>query len=235
MSAQAIKELREKTGAGFLECKKALDESGGDLDKAVEHLRKLGLKAASNKATRIAADGIVAVQISSDGKCGVLVEVNSETDFVAKNDDFKKFAADLASLISKNPPADLNALLASKLGGQTVTEFQNALIAKIGEKISVRRFAVLEASAGEKIGSYIHLGNKIGVLALVKGEGEGSVLKDVAMHVAASHPLYLTKSEIPSSVLAKEKEIFMEQLKSSGKPAAILEKIVEGKLAKFAS
>lgn len=231
-SAQLVKELREKTGAGFLECKKALDETGGNLDAAVEYLRKLGLKSASNKAARVAADGIVAVHLS--GPRGVLVEVNCETDFVAKNEDFRKFADDLAELVYVNPPANLEGLLAAKLNGQTVSDFQNALIVKIGEKISVRRFAVANASAGEKIGSYIHLGNKIGVLVTLKGKVEESALKDVAMHVAASHPFYLKKSEIPAAVLSKEKEIFLEQLKSSGKPPAILEKIVEGKLAKFA-
>lgn len=236
ITAEQVKELREKTGVGMMECKKALSEVEGDTDKAIEYLRKKGLKSSASKEGRVATDGITQAFVSSDGKKGILLEVNSETDFVAKNDEFKSFVKNLIDLIASRLPSSVEQLLALDLGGETVEAKLNLLISKIGEKISIRRFIIDNAGAGEKIAHYVHLGSKIAVLVVVSGKKlEDSLIRDVAMHVAASHPLYLKKSDIPQDVLDKEKEIFNEQLKSTNKPQNVLDKIIEGKIAKFAS
>ncbi|MBI2339748.1 MAG: elongation factor Ts [Deltaproteobacteria bacterium] len=244
INAQLVRELREKTGAGMMECKKALAESAGVIDSAIEYLRKQGLQALGKKAGRIAADGLVASRLSADKKAGSLVEVNCETDFVAKNDDFRRFAEDLAELALTQKQADVSALLAVPLKGETVADRLNRLTAKIGEKLSLRRAAIQTAVEGEKLGTYVHLGNKIGVLVKIRGNRAGENLaKDIAMHVAASHPQFLRKEDIPPEVAESEKAIYREQMKNSGKPLggkplggkppAVLEKIIEGKFAKF--
>lgn len=235
ITAELIKDLRLKTAAGMLDCKKALTESKGDVDQAVEILRKSGAAKADKKTGRITAEGRVSLKV--EGGRGVMVEVNSETDFVAKNPEFQTFADDVAQEIAKSQPADIAALLQASLKGQKLEEVLKSLIAKIGENISVRRFANMQAGAGEVMGSYIHMGNKIGVLVKIKGPQEKIsevVTRDVAMHVAATAPRYLSKENIPAEVIAKEKEIYLEQMKDSGKPANVLEKIIEGKVNKFA-
>jgi len=235
ISAELIKDLRVKTGAGVLDCKKALTESKGDLEAAVEILRKSGAAKADKKTGRITAEGRISLVV--EGNQGVMVEVNSETDFVAKNPEFQAFADEVAASILKTKPAHVEALLKGALRGSSVEETLKGLIAKIGENISVRRFVTLQAGADEVVGSYVHMGNKIGVLVKVKGPKEKiseAALRDVAMHVAASAPQYLSREEIPAEVIAKEKEIYLEQMKDSGKPANVLDKIIEGKIAKFA-
>lgn len=235
ITADMIKDLRIKTGAGVLDCKKALLESNGDADAAVEVLRKSGAAKADKKTGRITAEGRIALKV--EGKQGVMVEVNSETDFVAKNPEFQSFSDELAASILQSNPANIEDLLKSKFRGSTVDEVLKSLIAKIGENISVRRFKVLQAGADEVVGSYVHMGNKIGVLVKIKGPQDKineATTRDVAMHVAASAPQYLSRDNIPAEIIAKEKEIYLEQMKDSGKPANVLEKIIEGKIAKFA-
>ncbi len=235
ITADMIKDLRIKTGAGLLDCKKALSESGGNVDAAVEILRKSGAAKADKKTGRITAEGRVSLQV--EGNQAVMVEVNSETDFVAKNPEFQSFADEVASTVLKTKSADLPALLKAPFRGVTVEEALKNMIGKIGENISVRRFKTVQAAADEVLGSYIHMGNKIGVLVKLKGPKDKiseAVTRDVAMHVAASAPQYLQREDIPSEIIAKEKEIYLEQMKDSGKPANVLEKIIEGKVSKFA-
>ncbi len=236
--AEMVKELREKTGAGMLDCKNALTETQGDLEKAIEVLRKKGIAAAGKKAGRIASEGLV--HIHREKNRASIVEVNCETDFVGKTPDFQDFVKQLAKHAHDFRPADLEGFLRQKLAGseKSVDLAFKELVAKIGENINLRRFFLLEASEGEQLGSYIHMGSKIGAMVKVKGNSakiSEDVLKDFAMHVAASAPRYLRASEIPQEVKEKEKEIYRAQMKDSGKPAEILEKIIEGKLGKFAN
>ncbi|MBI4843049.1 MAG: elongation factor Ts [Nitrospirae bacterium] len=226
-SANDIKELREQTGAGMMECKRALTESGGDFQKAVDLLRKKGLAAAAKKAGRITSEGIVALNVS--GSAGVLLEVNSETDFVAKNEEFQKYALEVAGLVAERNPADIESLLSMQLGNITVEARRQELIQKIGENISLRRFVRFETNG--RIASYLH-GTRIGVLVELEG-GDEQLGKDTAMQVAASNPLYLSRETVPSEDLDRERAIFEAQVKESGKPAAVVGKIVEGKLEKF--
>ncbi len=235
ITADMIKDLRIKTGAGLLDCKKALMESNGDIDAAVEFLRKSGAAKADKKTGRITSEGRISLKV--DGNKAVMVEVNSETDFVAKNPEFQAFSDEVAALILQTQASNLDALSKASFKGATLEEALKSLIAKIGENISVRRFAQLQASADEVLGSYVHMGNKIAVLVKLKGPQAkitDAVTRDVAMHVAASAPQYLTRENIPAEIIAKEKEIYLEQMKDSGKPANVLEKIIEGKVAKFA-
>ncbi len=227
ITADAVKKLREQTGAGMMECKKALTESSGDFEKAVDLLRQKGLAAAAKKAGRIAAEGVIALHV--DGKTGVLAEVNSETDFVAKNEEFQKFAGDVAKLVSTQNPADLEALLKITLGNVTVEAKRQELIQKIGENLSVRRFVRFDTDG--KIASYLH-GTRIGVMVDYSG-GDEQLGKDLAMQVAASNPVYLSRETIPAEDLHRERAIFEAQVKESGKPANVVGKIVEGKLEKF--
>jgi elongation factor Ts len=228
ITAAMVKELREKTDAPMMECKKALAEAGGDLVKAEEILRvKLGSKA-SKAAARVAAEGVVAVSL--DGAVGAIVEVNSETDFVAKNDDFLKFAADLAALVAKKNPADVAALAALPLGGGTVETTRTALVGKIGENMAIRRFARLQAKG--QLASYVHGGSKIGVLLDVSG-GDAQLAKDLAMHIAASKPKSLDASGVSADLLDAERRIAIEKAREAGKPEAMLEKIAEGTVQKF--
>lgn len=231
-----VRELREKTGVGMMECKKALVEASGNLDTAIEYLRKQGLKALSKKEAHSATDGLVLTAYDAAQKVAVILEVNCETDFVAKNEDFKKLASDVADLIAKHQPASVAEVLSLPLGADKVSEKLNLLVAKIGEKMSIRRFVRRPVGADARMGQYVHLGSKIGVLVEVKSTKiDDATLKDLAMHIAASNPLYIQQSEIPTSVIQKEKEIYLEQLHDSGKTGDILEKIIAGKVSKYAS
>jgi len=229
ITADAVKQLRERTGAGMMECKKALVETKGDLDAAADLMRKQGLAKADKKASRVAAEGVVVVEKSADAKIAALVEINCETDFVAREQDFRAFAQAVAALALAGKPASLEALLTSKLpSGESVDEKRRALIAKIGENISVRRFTVL--SSGEHLGAYVH-GTRIGALVAVKG-GDAALAHDLAMHVAASNPKYLNQAQIPADIVAKERAILTEQAQGEGKPPEIVAKMVEGRLRK---
>lgn len=234
ISAQDVKNLREKTGAGMMDCKTALNESGGDFEKAVDFLKKQGLAKAVKKGDRIAAEGLVFVKVAASE--AILLELNCETDFVAKNDDFIKLGNQLTGIIIQNKPASVDEALGLKVGAQTAQDLVNSLIAIIGEKISLRRFTILKPQQNGKIGFYSHMGGKMAVLLEVTGnQVSEDTMKDLAMQVVAMSPQYIDKSEVPLNVIAREKEIQLEQLKTSGKPVEILEKIIVGKLDKFAS
>jgi len=231
ITAALVKELRERTGSGMMECKKALVESNGDIDAAVEAMRKAGLAKADKKSDRIAAEGLVSIEISADGKQAVMVEVNSETDFVAKADDFVEFVNTVATKALAEQPADLEALLAlpANDAGDSLDSVRQALIAKIGENIQVRRFKLIESEG--VIGSYRH-GDRIGTLVSLNG-GDEALAKDLAMHVAASRPQAISAADLPQELLDKERDIVATQAKESGKPDAIVEKMVEGRMKKF--
>lgn len=230
ITASMVKELRERTDAPMMECKKALTEAGGDMAKAEEILRvKLGNKA-SKAASRIAAEGIVGVSVSGDAKLATIVEVNCETDFVAKNDDFIAFARALAQLVADRNPADVAALSALPMGEGTVESTRTALVGKIGENLSIRRFARLQARG--RIASYVHGGAKIGVLVDVTG-GDAELGKDLAMHIAASKPKSLDASGVPAELIDAERRIALEKAREAGKPEAMLEKIADGSVQKF--
>jgi elongation factor Ts len=230
-----VNELRKSTGAGMLDCKKALEETGGDMEKAVDFLRKKGLAAAAKKAGRAATEGLVAAVIATDGKSGALVEVNSETDFVAKNDKFQAFVADVANQVLKAAPADVDALLAQdsvKEPGKSVQTALNEAISVIGENLQIRRFARFTTNG--LVGSYIHAGGKIGVLVELSGNGDLAPLaKDVAMHVAAAAPQFVRREEVSADVLEREKDIYRDKARQTGKPDNIIEKIIEGQIGKF--
>lgn len=232
ITASQVKELRERTGAGMMECKKALVETDGDLDAAIDMMRKSGLAKADKKASRVAAEGIVAISISEDGSRGVMVEVNSETDFVAKNDEFVEFASQAAATVLANSPADVAALNEMSLNGgsNSVEGRRQELIAKLGENMTVRRFSVVDSQGGV-IGFYSH-GGRIGVMTALQG-GDAVLAKDISMHVAASKPVALSEDDIPAEVLEKEKEVFIAQAQESGKPAEIIEKMIVGRMKKF--
>ncbi len=230
ITASMVKELREKTDAPMMECKKALSEAAGDMDKAEEILRvKLGNKA-SKAAARVTAEGIVGVYISADAKLGAMVEVNCETDFVAKNDDFLALVKNVAELVATKNPADVEALSALEIDGQTVEEVRKALVGKICENMSIRRFVRTEAKGA--VASYIHGGAKIGVLIDLVG-GDEALAKDLAMHIAASKPKSLDASGVPAELLDVERRIAIEKAREAGKPEAMLEKIAEGTVQKF--
>jgi elongation factor Ts len=231
ISAAQVKELRQRTGCGMMECKKALVDADGDMDTAAEELRKSGLAKADKKAGRIAAEGTIVVDVSGDGKTAVVLEVNSETDFVAKKDEFQDFARAVAARILSDAPADMDAVMAMSLqGGGSVEEARRGLIATIGENITVRRFNRRQASSGN-LASYLH-GTRIGVLVEIEG-GDADLARDVAMHIAASKPVCIDESGVPQEMLDKEKEIFSAQAAASGKPADIIEKMVSGRIRKF--
>lgn len=229
ISAAQVKELRERTGAGMMECKKALVETNGDMDAAIEHLRKTGLAKADKKAGRTTAEGRIALAVSEDGSRGVLVEVNCETDFVAKDDNFVAFADRVAALALREQPADAKALNGLSLEGGSVEDEAKALVAKLGENVKVRRLAHVSSGDGT-LGSYLH-GSRIGVLCAVKGSDE-SLARDLAMHIAAQRPEFIGADDVPAEVLGKEREILKAQAADSGKPPEIVEKMVEGRLRK---
>jgi elongation factor Ts len=234
VTAEAVKALRERTGAGMMECKKALVEANGDLEAAAEAMRKSGLAKADKKAGRIAAEGVVVIERSADGRSAALVEVNSETDFVAREKDFQGFAQDVARLALAAQPADLDALLAAKLpSGKSVEETRRELIARIGENIGVRRFEIVKGAA--PLATYLH-GSRIGTVVAVEG-GDEALGRDLAMHVAAINPTYLSADDVPAEQVEKERAIFIAQAaadpKLAGKPQDVLVKATEGKLRKF--
>lgn len=226
ITAAAVKELRERTGLGMMDCKKALSESDGDIDLAIENLRKAGSMKAAKKAGRTAAEGLVMVKTADDASYGVLVEVNSETDFAARDDNFSNFVTSVVNRAFDSRETDVEALLAAG-----VEEERLALVQKIGENISLRRVAAL-GGEGQTVGSYVHSNNKIAVLVALNG-GDQDLAKEVAMHVAATNPLVATPEEVPAEVLSKESEIYTAQAAESGKPADIVEKMVSGRLRKF--
>ena len=230
ISASRVMELRQRTGLGMMECKKALSEAAGDMTKAEELLRiKSGAKA-SKAADRIASEGVIGLYVAPDGKTAAIVEVNCETDFVGKNDDFKAFAAEVAKIAAVDAPADLTALAAKTLAsGETIEARRVALVQKIGENLSLRRFARRVAQG--RIASYVH-GTRIGVIVDVTG-GNETLGKDLAMHIAASKPMAVAKEQVPAEVVAKERTIAAARAAESGKPANIVEKMIDGAVAKF--
>ncbi|MBD2858254.1 elongation factor Ts [Spongiibacter sp. KMU-158] len=228
VSAALVKELRERTGLGMMECKKALTESNGDIEAAIEELRKSSGMKAAKKAGRTAADGVVAVKVAEDGSYGVVIEVNSETDFVARDDGFLGFVAKVADKAFASREADVAALMAGELEAA-----REALVQKIGENIGVRRVQIVEA-AGGVVDGYVHSNNRIAVLVALQG-GEAELAKDVAMHVAAVNPRVAKQDDMPAEEIEKEREIFTAQAQDSGKPAEIIEKMIEGRIRKFLS
>ena len=226
---ELIKVLRDRTGAGMMDCKHALVESNNDIEQAIAWLREKGIAKQAKKASRIAAEGKSLIKV--DGNKACVVEINCETDFVAKTDGFKELVAKVANHIVATKPADVEALLASELDGQTVEALVTASVAKIGEKISVRRFALYEAPEG-LVAAYIHGGGKIGVLVEMKG-GNAELGKDIAMQVAAANPSYLERSQVPAAELEHEKEVLSEQARNEGKPEKIIEKMVLGRINKY--
>lgn len=238
ISAEQVKQLRDKTGAGMMDCKKALTEADGDFEKAIEILRKKGASVAAKRAERTANEGIVLTKISDDKQTGYMVEVNCETDFVARSDDFRNFADLVLNSVVKENPKSVEELLSLNYDGKSISSELEHLLGKIGEKIAVSRF-VIEKAANGLIVDYIHHGSKLGVLVRVDNLGNGSqdemqaILKDVAMQVAAMKPYYVYREEVPQSVKDKEIEIYKELAKKEGKPEQILEKIAQGRLNKF--
>ncbi len=230
ITAALVKELRERTGAGMMECKKALVEVDGDIEAAIEHMRKTGLAKADKKADRTAADGLIVVKTSDDGKQAVMVEVNCETDFVAKGDDFQNFSSEVAELALAKQPADLETLLGYEMsGGESVADTCKRLIAKIGENMSVRRFQLF--STDGLLANYMH-GTRIGVMVDISN-GSEELGRDIAMHIAASKPTAVSEADVDPALIEKEKEIFTAQAAESGKPADIIEKMIGGRINKF--
>ncbi|MBU0475726.1 MAG: translation elongation factor Ts [Bacteroidetes bacterium] len=238
ITALQVKELRDKTGAGMMDCKKALVESDGDLVKAIENLRKKGASVAAKRADRDAKEGTVLTKVLDGGKTGIILEINCETDFVANSDDFVNFSNFILDVVATNKPSNLDELLASELKGKKVDIELTNIIGKIGEKIEVSRFK-LQTIENATFVDYIHAGSKLGVLLQVEntaGVDSEKVLptfKDIAMQAAAMKPLYLVREEIPTSVIEKEKEIYKEVLRKEGKPEQMLDKIADGKINKF--
>jgi len=228
-SASDVKTLREKTGAGMLDCKKALQEAGS-IESAIDWLREKGIAKASKKSDRIAAEGLS--QIFTNGNKAVILEVNSETDFVAKNDEFKNFVNILGETILNSDAKEMDEALKLEVNGETLADLIVSITAKIGEKISFRRFSVLEKGEGQNFGAYLHMGGKIASLVLIEGANE-EIAKEVAMHSAAMRPLYVNSSEVPAEVLEKEKNIMRQELLNEGKPADKIENILVGKVRKY--
>ena len=227
ITASLVKELRERTGAGMMDCKKALQEANGDIEVAIEEMRKSGAAKAAKKAGRIAAEGVITIK--QDGQDITILETNCETDFVAKDENFVTFTNNVIEAIIVNTPADVDALMQISLGDQTVEAANQQLVAKIGEKITVRRFEKMTASG--QLGSYSH-GDRIGVVVELEG-GDEALAKDLAMHIAASKPVCVSEDQVPQNVLDKEKEIFSAQAAESGKPPEIIEKMVTGRIQKY--
>ena len=230
ISAKTVKELRERTGAGMMDCKKALTATDGDMQKAIDWLREKGIAKAAKKAGRTAADGAVAAFISKDGKTGVLLEVNCETDFTANNENFRALEKEIIEYIADAKPADLDALNEGVIGGKKVSDLVTEATATIGEKISIRRFVAYETKG--KLTTYIHMGGKIGVLVEMTG-GSDELGKDIAMQIAAANPSAVDRAGVDASELEHEKEILRKQALEEGKPAKIVERMVEGRINKF--
>ncbi|MBM6628653.1 elongation factor Ts [Mammaliicoccus vitulinus] len=232
ISAKLVKELREKTGAGMMDCKKALTETDGDIDKAVDFLRENGIAKAAKKADRIAAEGTTFV--ASNGNDAVILELNSETDFVARNEGFQNLVKEMADHILEVKPANVEELSASKLAnGQTVDEKMNESISTIGEKLTLRRFTLKTKTDNDAFGEYLHMGGRIGVLTVVEGSTNVEAAKDVAMHIAALNPKFVSRDQVSEEELAHEKEVLKQQALNEGKPENIVEKMVEGRMRKY--
>lgn len=233
VTAKLVKELRERTGAGMMDCKKALQETDGDIEKAIDYLREKGISKAAKKADRIAAEGSTYIEI--DGNKAVLLEVNCETDFVTKNDQFKQLLSDLAKHLLNRNPATLEEALQQEMdgSGDTVENYINSAVAKIGEKLSLRRFTILSKTDNDAFGEYLHMGGRIGVLTLLEGTTDEQVAKDVAMHVAAVNPRYVSRDAVSDEEVNHEREVLKAQALNEGKPEHIVEKMVEGRLGKF--
>ncbi|MEW6510341.1 MAG: translation elongation factor Ts [Bacteroidota bacterium] len=237
ITSTLIKQLRDKTGAGMMDCKRALEATQGNMESAIEYLRKKGAAVAQKRADRSAKEGMIVTRVSPDGKTGVIVEINCETDFVGKSDDFTAFANAVAEAAAVNKPKTIEELRGLKVAsGRTVADMMNDLLAKVGEKIDVRRFSIVEAGTGT-VFSYTHLGNKIGVLvectSLANDAAGTAVGRDIAMQIAAMNPMVIAREEIGKGVVARELEIYRTQAANEGKPAAIQEKIALGRLEKF--
>ncbi|MEH7094617.1 translation elongation factor Ts [Neobacillus vireti] len=232
VTAQMVKELREKTGAGMMDCKKALTATDGDMDKAIDFLREKGIAKAANKADRIAAEGLTSVVTA--GNDAVILEVNSETDFVAKNEGFQTLVQELASHLLKNKPATVEEALAQTMeNGATVADHINAAIAKIGEKLSLRRFELLSKTDNDAFGAYIHMGGRISVLTVLEGTTEESAAKDISMHITALRPKYVSRDQVSSEEVEHERQVLTQQALNEGKPENIVAKMVEGRLGKY--
>jgi elongation factor Ts len=232
VTAQMVKELREKTGAGMMDCKKALTETNGDMDKAIDYLREKGIAKAAKKSDRIAAEGTTFIQ--SEGNTAVILEVNSETDFVAKNEGFQTLVKELAAHLLKNKPASVEEAEQQTMeNGSTVADYIHAAIAKIGEKISLRRFEIKTKTDNGAFGEYLHMGGRIGVLTVVEGTTDASVAKDVALHAAALNPKYISRDEVSQDVVEHERQVLTQQALNEGKPENIVAKMVEGRLSKY--
>ncbi|HLU21875.1 MAG TPA: translation elongation factor Ts [Bacillaceae bacterium] len=232
ITAQMVKELREKTGAGMMDCKKALTETNGDMEKAIDFLREKGIASAAKKADRVAAEGIT--HILSKGNDAVILEVNAETDFVAKNENFQNLVSEIAEHLITNKPASVEeALEQTMTNGQTVNEFINSAIAKIGEKLTLRRFEVKTKSDNGAFGEYLHMGGRIAVLTVIEGSTDENIAKDVAMHIAAINPKYVSRDQVSEEETEHERQILTQQALNEGKPENIVAKMVEGRLRKF--
>ncbi|AZR82025.1 translation elongation factor Ts [Thiomicrospira sp. S5] len=230
VTASMVKELREMTGAGMMDCKKALGETDGNMEEAVEFLRKKGMAGADKKAGRTAAEGVIAIAVSDDQKKAAIVEVNCETDFVAKGDEFKTFADEIAAIVLATGQVDIDALMGEKMAnGQTIDEKRREMIGKIGENMAVRRIELVESNG--TIGQYQH-GEKIGVVVAMNG-GDDALTRDVAMHIAAAKPAAISADDVDAEVLEKERKFQIEQAQDSGKPAEIIEKMIEGRMRKY--
>ena len=229
---ELIKKLRDLTGAGMVDCQKALKEAENDLDKAVEILRKKGIAKAAKRTDRETNEGVIKVAVNADGTEAYALELNSETDFVSRNEKFQAFAEQVLNLVKENKPADLEALLALPMEGSTVADALNNLSGTIGEKMGIKRFATLK---GASVAAYSHLGGRMGVLVALDQAGKTDIAVDVAMQVAAANPKYIVPAEVAAEEMEKEKEIYKEQLLKEGKPEAMVDKIVEGKMGKYYS
>ena len=232
ITAQMVKELREKTGAGMMDCKKALTETDGNMDAAIDYLREKGIAKAAKKGDRIAAEGLTFIQV--EGNDAVILEVNSETDFVAKNEGFQVLVKELAAHLLANKPATVEEALAQTMAnGSTVDAHINEAIAKIGEKLTLRRFEVVSKTDADAFGGYLHMGGRIGVLTVLEGSTDEAAAKDVAMHIAALKPLYVSRDQVSAEEIDRERKVLTEQALNEGKPEAIVAKMVEGRLGKF--
>ncbi|AYU55071.1 translation elongation factor Ts [Staphylococcus debuckii] len=232
VTAKLVKELRERTGAGMMDCKKALEATEGDIDKAIDYLREKGIAKAAKKADRIAAEGMTHVEV--EGNEAVIVEINAETDFVARNEGFQELVKELAKHILETKPESVDALMETKMStGETVKERINKAISTIGEKLSLRRFAIRTKGDNDAFGAYLHMGGRIGVLTVVEGTTDEEAAKDVAMHIAAINPKYVSSDQVSQEELSHEKEVLKQQALNEGKPEKIVEKMVEGRLRKY--
>ena len=232
ISAKLVKELREKTGAGMMDCKKALTETDGDIDKAIDYLREKGIAKAAKKADRIAAEGLVHVE--TKGNDAVIVEINSETDFVARNEGFQELVKEIANQVLDTKAETVEALMETTLpNGKSVDERIKEAISTIGEKLSVRRFAIRTKTDNDAFGAYLHMGGRIGVLTVVEGSTDEEAARDVAMHIAAINPKYVSSEQVSEEEINHEREVLKQQALNEGKPENIVEKMVEGRLRKY--